>query len=84
LPQPGLLVWNERFSSDLKATLDNKEVPLYQANGQWCAIQVPAGKHTLTCQMRGKGVFSLLSMITSLLVLMGSGVATVISHRKRV
>jgi uncharacterized membrane protein YfhO len=69
LPQPGLLVWNERFSPDLKATLDNKEVPLYQANGQWCAIQVPAGQHTLTCQARVKSYFNLLSLVTSIMVL---------------
>jgi hypothetical protein len=75
LSQPGLLVWNERYSADLKATLDNKEVPLYQANGQWCAIQVPAGKHTLTCQARIKGCFNLISMATSLFVLVVCGFA---------
>jgi hypothetical protein len=84
LPQSGLLVWNELFSPDLKATVDGKEVTLYQANGQWCALQLPAGQHTITCQTRVKSYFSLLSMATSLLVLVICGVAAVISHRKRV
>jgi hypothetical protein len=77
MSQPGLLVWNERYSADLKATLDNKEVPLYQANGQWCAIQVPAGKHTLTCQIRVKGFFNLLSMAASILVVFVSIIAAI-------
>jgi hypothetical protein len=75
LPQPGLLVWNERFSPDLKVALDGKEVPLYQANGQWCAIQIPAGKHTLACQARVKSYFSLLSMAASVFVLLIFGIA---------
>jgi hypothetical protein len=84
LSQPGLLVWNERYSPDLKATLDNKEVPLYQANGQWCAIQVPTGKHTLTCQARVKSYFNLISMVTSLLVLVICGLATLRNKKSAV
>jgi uncharacterized membrane protein YfhO len=77
IPQPGLLIWNERFSPDLKATLNGKEVPLHQANGQWCAIQLPAGKHTLTCQIRVKGFFNLLSMAASILVVFVSIIAAI-------
>jgi hypothetical protein len=84
LSHPGLLVWNERFSPDLKATIDGKEAPLYQANGQWCALQLPAGQHTLTCQARLKSYFNLLSLATSFLVLVICGTATVMSHRNRV
>jgi hypothetical protein len=75
LPQAGLLVWNERYSADLVAAVDGKEVPLYQANGQWCAVQLPAGRHTLACKVRVKGYLNLLSMATSLLVVLLSGVA---------
>ena len=75
LPQAGLLVWNERYSADLVAAVDGQEVPLYQANGQWCAVQLPAGKHTVTCKVRVKNYLSLLSMAISLLVLLVSGIA---------
>lgn len=75
LPQPGLLVWNERYSADLVAAVDGKEVPLYQANGQWCAVQLPAGSHRVTCKVRVKNYLNLLSMATSLLVVLVSGVA---------
>lgn len=81
LPQAGLLVWNERYSSDLMATIDNNDVPLYQANGQWCAVQVPAGKHTVTCKIRIKGYMNFLSMATSLLVIFACVLAAVASRR---
>ncbi|MEI7945480.1 MAG: hypothetical protein WCJ02_02235, partial [bacterium] len=77
LPQAGLLVWNERYSSDLVAFVDKNEVPLYQANGQWCAVQVPAGTHIVTCQIRVKGYMSFLSMATSLLVILACGISIV-------
>ncbi len=85
LPQAGLLVWNERYSADLVAAVDGKEVPLYQANGQWCAVQLPAGKHAVTCKVRVKNYLNLLSMVTSLLVVLVCLVATVLprlSHFK--
>ncbi len=75
LPQAGLLVWNERYSADLVAAVDGKEVPLYQANGQWCAVQLPAGAHTVTCKIRVKNYLGLLSMATSLLVLLACSIA---------
>ena len=77
LPQAGLLVWNERYSADLVAAIDGQEVPLYQANGQWCAIQVPAGQHTITCQVHVKSFFNLISIVTSLLVVIACGVSLV-------
>ena len=83
LPQAGLIVWNERYSSDLMVTVDNIEVPLYQANGQWCAVQVPAGKHTVTCKIRIKGYMNFLSMATSLLVILACVIAAVVPHLKR-
>jgi len=64
----GLLVWNERYSPDLVATLNGKPVPLYQANGVWCAVQVPAGKHTVTCRVRMGGWLNLLAVVASLFV----------------
>ena len=81
LPQAGLLVWNERYSADLVATIDNTKVPLYQANGQWCAVQVPAGKHTVTCKIRIKGYMNFLSMATSLLVVLACGISVVRGRR---
>jgi hypothetical protein len=75
LPQAGLLVWNERYSVDLVAAVDGKEVPLYQANGQWCAVQLPAGRHNVTCKVRVKNYMNLLSIATSLLVLLVVGIA---------
>ena len=68
LAKPGLLVWNEHYSPDLTAAIDGKPVPLYQANGVWCAVQVPAGKHTLTCRIRADGWMNLIAAVTSLLV----------------
>jgi hypothetical protein len=81
LPQAGLLVWNERYSADLVAAVDGQEVPLYQANGQWCAVQLPAGKHTVTSSVRIKKGLGLLSMLTSLLVLLGSGAAFILFRK---
>jgi len=83
LSQPGLLVWNERYSPDLKATLDNKEVPLYQANGQWCALEIPAGKHALSCSVRFKMGLGFLSMITGIFAFAGAGLAFLLSCKKR-
>lgn len=83
LPQAGLLVWNERYSPDLVATVDGREVPLYQANGQWCALQVPAGQHTVTCKIRVKSYLNLLSVAASLLVLLTCTVAAILSQRTR-
>jgi hypothetical protein len=82
LPQAGLLVWNERYSADLVALVDNNEVPLYQANGQWCAVQVPAGKHIVTCKIRVKGYMNFLSMATSLLVILTCVIAALVAHLK--
>jgi hypothetical protein len=76
LPQDGLLVWNERYSPDLVATVDGQEVPLYQANGQWCAVQLPAGKHTVNCKIRFQGTMGLLSLLTSLMVIAVCVIAT--------
>ena len=81
LPQAGLLVWNERYSSDLVAFVDKNEVPLYQANGQWCAVQVQAGTHTVTCKTRVKGYMSFLSIATSLMVILACGICVVRSKR---
>lgn len=83
LQQAGLLVWNERYSTDLVVAVDSSEVPLYQANGQWCAVQVPAGKHTVTCKTRVKNYLNLLSMATSLLVVLACVIVPVVSRRVR-
>ena len=67
VPKPGLLVWNERYSPNLVVAIDGKQVPLHQANGIWCAVQVPAGKHTVTCRVQ-IGWLNMLASIVSLLV----------------
>jgi hypothetical protein len=69
VPTSGLLVWNERYSENLVAAIDGKPVPLHQANGVWCAVQVPAGKSTVTCRTRTQtgGWLNLLAAAASLL-----------------
>ncbi len=81
LPRPGLLIWNERYSPDLVATLDGKEVPLHQANGIWCALQVPAGRHAVTCRTRFAGWMNMLSFGTSLLVVLACSLAVLAKPR---
>ncbi|MCL1920261.1 MAG: hypothetical protein FWG50_04155 [Kiritimatiellaeota bacterium] len=68
VPQAGLLVWNEHYSPDLAVAIDGKPAPLHQANGIWCAVHIPPGKHTVTCRVRPDGWMNLLSAVTSLLV----------------
>jgi len=45
--KPSLLVFNEPYLPNLTATVNGKEVPVGQANGQWAAIVVPAGASTI-------------------------------------
>ena len=66
VPRSGLLVWSERHTPDLAAAIDGNPVPLYQANGVWCAVQVPPGKHTVTCRVRPSGWLNLLSVAAGL------------------
>lgn len=68
IPQPALLIWNERYAENLRVCVDGAPVPLYQANGLWCAVSVPAGSHTLTCRTAAKGYLNLLSASVSLAV----------------
>jgi hypothetical protein len=70
ISKPGLLVWNERYSPDLVIAIDGAPVPLHQANGVWCAVQIPPGKHTITCrvQVTGGGWLNLLALAASVAV----------------
>jgi len=82
LPQSGLLIWNERYTPDLVATLDGKEIPLHQANGVWCAAQIPAGRHALACRVRITGGLNILSAGTSLIVLVAVGIQSLWRTKK--
>jgi len=76
LPQPGLLVWNEPYAPGLVAAIDGRQVPLHQANGVWCAVRVPAGRHTVTCRIRaGGGRLNLVAATASLGVALAAGLA---------
>jgi hypothetical protein len=71
-PEPGLLVWNERYSPDLVARIDGNVVPVHQADGLWCAIPVPSGRHQITVRMRYQPLWNLIAAGTSLLVVLAS------------
>ena len=51
-PQAGLLVSDELYADDLVACLDRRETPVHCANALWAAVEVPAGKHTVTIRRR--------------------------------
>jgi hypothetical protein len=45
--QPGLVVFSTRHDPNWKAYLDDREVPIWRANGLMQACAVPAGRHRL-------------------------------------
>ncbi len=64
--QPSLLVFNEPYQDNFVATVNGKEVSVGQANGQWAAIQVPAGVSYVTLSHRSRIPLVLMSTATSL------------------
>jgi hypothetical protein len=69
-----LLVFSEPYSDRLVATINGKEVPVGQANGQWAAIQVPEGTSYVTLSLRSRVPMVLTSVATSLCVLLWLGI----------
>ena len=45
--RPGFAVMSQTASFGWSARLDDKEIPIHKAYGFLCAVQVPAGEHTL-------------------------------------
>jgi hypothetical protein len=81
-PEPGLLVWNERYSPALVARIDGNVVPVHQADGLWCAIPVPSGRHQITIRMRYQPLWNLIAAGTNLLVVLaGLAGARAKAHR---
>lgn len=72
LAHPGLLVWPERYSPDLVAFLDGVATPLYQANGFWCAVRVPDGKHALAIRMYRRPIWNAVMAGVSVCVVLGA------------
>jgi len=68
-----LLVFSEPYSDRLVATINGKEVPVGQANGQWAAIQVPAGSSSVSLSLRYRLPMVLTSVGASLCVLLWLG-----------
>ncbi|MEI7635397.1 MAG: YfhO family protein [bacterium] len=46
--QPGWLVLSRAWHPDWQAAMDGAPVPMLRANGAFCAVPVPAGKHTVS------------------------------------
>ncbi|MEI8173430.1 MAG: hypothetical protein WCH07_08110 [Deltaproteobacteria bacterium] len=63
--RPSLLVFNEQYQDKLVATVNGKEVPVGQVNGQWAAIELPAGTSEITLKLRWKLPFVLVSFLTT-------------------
>lgn len=63
----GLLMLSEIYDPGWKATVDGHSAPIYQADGAFRAISVPAGEHTITLEYKPRSleygaVFSALSL----------------------
>lgn len=52
----GWFVLMEQFLPGWKAKLDGKPVPIYRANACGMALQVPGGKHVISCHYAAPGV----------------------------
>jgi hypothetical protein len=70
LQAEGLLVFSERYSPDLEVLVDGKAVPVYQADGLWCATIVPQGRHQIECRMKRDGFWNVVALGTSLMVVL--------------
>ena len=68
--RPSLLVFNEAYQPSLVATVNGKEVPVGQANGQWVAIEIPTGASTFTLQQPWRLPLVGLSVLTSIAMLL--------------
>ena len=66
-PQAGLLIVNEAYDAgNLEAHLDDRVVPLHRANALWCAVEVPAGSHTISIRHSWQPVWPLASALAGL------------------
>ncbi len=73
-PEPGLLVWNERYTPDMVAWVNGRAVPVHQADGLWCAVEVPAGRHQVSCRVAYRPIWNGVAAGVTLLVLLSGGV----------
>jgi hypothetical protein len=80
-PEPGLLVWNERYTPDLVAWIDGRGVPVRQADGLWCAVEVPAGRHQVSCRVAYRPLWNGVAAGVTLLVLLSGGI--MLAQQKR-
>ena len=69
-PQAGLLVSDEPYLDDLAATVDGRPATVHCANVLWAAVEVPAGRHTVSLRRRVQ--------VGPLLVSGGTGLAVVL------
>jgi len=73
-PEPGLLVWNERYMPDMVAWVNGRPVPVRQADGLWCAVEVPAGRHRVSCRPAYRPLWNGVAAGVTLLVLLSGAV----------
>ena len=65
----GLLVFNELFDVNSEAFVDGVKTTVFQANGLWAAILVPAGEHAIVLRPKRDYVLNAVSVVTSLMIL---------------
>lgn len=77
-----LLVFGDRYSSELAATVDGKPTPVYLANNLWAAITVPPGKHQIALAPRIAPLAVAGAVVSALLmaVMVGLGIRKVLRH----
>lgn len=66
---PSLLIFNELYEPSMVATVNGKEVPVGQANGQWAAIELPAGTSEIALHQRWRWIPLSISATTSMTIL---------------
>ncbi len=71
---PGLLIFNEPFSPELEAYVDDIPARVYLANDLWAAVQMPQGAHQIVLRQKRAWKLNAISLLTSLLVLGWCGV----------
>ena len=63
VPERGLLVWNQRYDKNLQVRVNGVAVPLIEVNKLWCGVELPAGQHTVTCQMKVNPFWNIVSVV---------------------
>lgn len=80
-PRDGILLFNNKYSADWKATLDGEPVEIFPANYIMQGIQVPEGEHEVVFEYspsRTPYLISLAALLIGLISIAGYGVYSLV------